>query len=182
MGSKKAAPSAYQITPETQQAYAAFDDADTQLKQAVAAFEERHASEIRVLEELRQKRNDLLTEAKTKLRDEAQKADYKEVRSISVGVLTATKKWSNWYNPEMFEAIAREKGVYDKLVEDSIIKELIDIGPNFKKDRFENVKKYLKDNGLEEDFAAAEDGGETTAPAVSGADPVSGIMTEFKSR
>lgn len=177
----KKSTSDYQISPETQQAYAAFDDADTQLKQAIATFEERHASEVGFLEQLRERRNNLLAEAKSRLREEAQRASYQEVRSLSIGVLTAVKKWSNWYDPGLFEAIAREKGIYEKLVEEGIIKELIEVGAGFKKDKFENVKRYLKEQKLDEDFAPAEDGGEAS-PAVTGADQVAGIMTEFKSR
>jgi len=169
----------YQISQETQEIIARFNQADQDLKKLAQEFEERHSSEIGAIERLREERNRLLDEAKKALRKEAEQAPYTKVRTLSIGAFNAVKKWQNYYNPERFVAIAEDRGVLAKLLEAGVVKIHHAIGACFEKDAFKNTRQWLADRGWADDFAEAEDGGELT-PSVTAPGQVAGVLTEYK--
>ncbi len=166
---------AYNVSEKTKTSIDEFSKSDDEFKKRLAAFEEAHTTELEQIDQLREDRNAKLDVAVRDLRTEAQTVPYTLTRSLAHGPFSVAKKWSSFYIPERFLAIADELGVTTKLKEAMLIK----IVPVVEK--MDMVKKWLEENKLVEHFVEAEDGGELT-PAVSGPKPIPGFGVQSKER
>ena len=165
--------SKFQCSDEVKAKVTAFETADATYKTAWEQFEQAAQAQLDYLDKLREDRNAKLDDAKRGLRAEALEADITDIKSIKVGPLTAQKKWTSFYNPEKLVAGLRAKGLYDTAIAAKVVMEKIETA------KFDEVKNFLKNEGIEKDFEDCEDGQEMT-PAVSGPKPIPAFGAEQK--
>ena len=165
--------STYQVSKETQDKNAIFEQAEAAFKASLEAFERTHELELIALDKLREDRNAKLDEVKRALRAEAVDADITEVKFIKIGKFSVQKKWTHYYSPEKFVALLKDKGLYDSALSAKIVAEKIEVA------KFEQAEAFLKTEGVAKDFEECEDGQELT-PAITGPKPVPAFGAEQK--
>ena len=163
----------FQVSQETQDKVAAFEQSDANFKNAWAVFEQRLEQELALLDKVREDRNAKLDEARRALRAEAQELSITHCKVVKAGPFSVLKKWSSFYIPEKFVAMLKDRGLYDAAVSAKVVAEKIEVG------KFEAVKAFLTNEGVAQDFEECEDGCELT-PAVSGPKPIPPFGSELK--
>lgn len=152
------------LSDSTKKKVEAFEESDKKFKALLSKFMDKYAQEIMEIDNAREERNARLNDAKDALRENAWDADITEVQSIKYGPLKVSKKWSEYYLTDSFVQIAKDAGVYDKLIESGVVKLVTQIDSKL-------AKHWLDANSLTEKFEQAVDGKELT-PAITGAKEV----------
>jgi hypothetical protein len=163
----------FQFSKDTQDKVTLFEQSDSAFKAAWGALEQKISAELQYLDSLREDRNAKLDEAKRAIRTESVEADITENKSLRIGTFSVQKKWSNFYTPEKFVALLKDKGLYDGALSAKIVAEKIEIA------KFDVAKQFLENEGVLTDFEECEDGQELT-PAVSGPKPIPPLGAELK--
>ena len=164
--------SKFQCSQETQDRIKAFEASDAAFKQALEQFEREHEAALANIEKLRDDRNAKLDEAKRSLRQETESIE--EMRAtFTVGPFKVQKKWSDFYIPEKTVAMLTERGLYDAAVAAKIVAVRVEVA------KYEQMKKFLEDNGVVKDFECCEDG-EEASTAISGPKTVPPLGAELK--
>ncbi|MDD1710160.1 MAG: hypothetical protein LUQ37_04530 [Methanoregulaceae archaeon] len=164
----------YTVSKETQDKIASFELADSTFRKAWDDFEQQAKQFLDYLDKLREDRNVKLDEAVRSLRTEADAQPITSVKTIKAGPFSVQKKQSMFFIPERFLAILKEKGLYDKARDEGAVVEVTEVP-------YSKAKQFVHDQGVEDSFAAAEDGKELT-PAVSGPKPIPPFGVEGKER
>ncbi len=164
--------SKFQCSQETQDRIAAFEAADLAFKQAMEQFDREHEIQLAQIEKLRDDRNAKLDEARRILRQETEGID--EMRAtFNVGPFKVQKKWSDYYIPEKTVAMLTERGLYDAAVSAKVVAVRVEVA------KYDQMKKFLEDNGVMKDFECCEDG-EEASTAISGPKQVPPLGAELK--
>ena len=167
------AKSNYKLTPDTKTKLQEFEAADAAWRAAWEQFETAHQHELEKLEQLREERNVKLAEARTTLRNEVQELSYDDITSVKDGRFRAQKNWSQFYSPEKFVAMVRDKGLYDEALANNIIVVTTSVA------EFKETKNFLEQRGIVKDFEECEDGREKTT-SIFGPKPIPPLGAEFK--
>lgn len=162
----------HQCSQETKDKIAAFEEADKRFKTEWAAFEQEFSTRLAQLDQLREDRNVKLDEAKRALRVEADGIE--ELRTTFVeGPFKVQKKWSDFYIPEKTVAMLSERGLYDAAVSSGAVAIRVELA------KFDQMQRFLEDNGVIKDFECCEDGIEAST-AISGPKPIPPFGAELK--
>lgn len=167
--------SKFQCSQEVQDKVTDFEMSDKAFKAAWDSFEQSVRAQLEYLDKLREVRNEKLDVAVRLLRAEAVEADITKVKLIKQGPFSVQKKWSEFYAPEKFVGILKDKGLYDQAVAAKVIEERIEVA------KFPEAKSFLEAHGVLKEFEECEDGLELT-PAVSGPKPIPPFAAEVKSK
>lgn len=162
----------FKPSQNTQEKIAAFELADQLFKAELDKFEREYELRLQALDHMRQDRNVKLDEAKRALRAETESLDDMRL-TYSSGPFKVQKKWSDFYIPEKLVSMLGDRGLYDQALSAGIIAIKTEVA------KFEQVHKFLEENGVTKDFECCEDGEESTV-AISGPKTIPPFGMELK--
>jgi hypothetical protein len=163
----------YPLPDHVKEKVAAFEQADKLLRDTWEAFSAANAGPLQQLTTLLENRNSLARTVKDLLREESANSDPETYgKSISAGPFRVTKGESYWYVPELFEALVREAGIYDKAIEAGCIVKSTTIDKA-------KAEAFAEMNNFTERLLRCKDSKDTT-PAVSGVKRIADFCEQVK--
>lgn len=162
----------HDVSQDTKDCIAAFEQADAEFKKAYEAFERDHEAALQHIDRLRDDRNAKLDEAKRALRQEAERVP--EFRTTFYhGPFKVQKKWSDFYIADKTAAILADRGLYDLAVSSGLVSVRVEVAS------YDQFRAFLEDRGVAKDFECCEDGVEHST-AVGGPKPIPPLGAELK--
>lgn len=157
---------------ETREKIRAYENADVQFRLEWEKFENEHATQLALLEKLRDERNAKLDEAKRAVRQDTESLD--DMRTtFTEGPFKVQKKWSDFYIPEKLVHMLGERGLYDSAVSSKIVAVRTEVAT------YPEVHRFLEDHGIIREFECCEDG-EESHTAITGPKPIPPLAAELK--
>lgn len=149
-----------------------FSEKETYFQKLFADFQDEHQDALMQIDTAREAMNAALDDAKRGLREDATKADYRQVKKIKIGRFSVAKKWSSWYIVEGFVDIIKELNLFDAAVDEGVIKIETKVDGKL-------APEFLRKNSVESKFKMVEDGKELT-PAVTCPKPTAAFGAALK--
>lgn len=152
------------VSDETKAKIAEFTARQAQYQELYNRFQDENQEALMQLDNAREELNAVLDDAKRGIRDDATRADYRQIKKLRVGNFSVAKKWSSWYIVEGFIDIIKDLNLFDAAVDEGVIKIETKIDGKL-------APEFLRKNSVESNFKIVEDGKELT-PAVTCPKPV----------
>jgi len=152
------------VSAETRAQIDLFTTEQANYQALYSQFQDDNQSALMQLDNAREAMNAALDGAKRGMRDDAKKADYRQIKKIRLGAFSVVKKWTGWYIVEGFVDIMKDLNLFDAAVDEGVIQ--VETTVDAKK-----AGEFLRKNSVEANFKIVEDGKEQT-PAVTCPKPV----------